>query len=93
MPTRDPQNPEPFLARALFNFIHSSPEEVRNSERITAIVPILTAAWLYRRLGFETVDGDGNKKRVTPPEGSEDPERTYQAEYVDVELMVWRRRL
>jgi len=90
--TRDPQNPEPFLAKALFHFIYSYPDQVKHASEITTIVPIITASWLYGRLGFEEVPGEENKKRVLPPVGVADPGSESGTSYVDVQLLVWRRR-
>ncbi|KAF8459310.1 hypothetical protein BGX38DRAFT_307 [Terfezia claveryi] len=90
--TRDPQNPEPFLAKALFHFIYSYPDQVKHASEITAIVPIIIASWLYRRLGFEEVPGEENRKRIHPPVGVTDSGSESGMTYVDVQLLVWRRR-
>lgn len=90
--TRDPQNPEPFLAKALFYFIYSYPSQAKHAPEITVIVPIISASWLYGRLGFEEVPGEENRKRIWPPVGVTDPGSESGAPYVDVQLLVWRRR-
>lgn len=101
--TRDPQNPDPFLAKALFLFISTQSEEVRLAPEISAIVPVPAGSWLYGRLGFEPVSGRENQKRLLPPEtpegvssrgggDGEDPEYEYETHFVDVGLFVWRRQ-
>ncbi|KAF8464419.1 hypothetical protein BDZ91DRAFT_255585 [Kalaharituber pfeilii] len=89
--TWDPKNPDPFLAKALFHFIYTLPEEVKNADNITALVPILTAGWLYGRLGFETLDNQENRRRIQPPDELQ-MHQGYATGFVDLELMVWRRR-
>ena len=99
--THNPQNPDPFLAKALFLFISTQSEEVRIAPEISAIVPVPAGSWLYGRLGFEQVSGRENQKRLLPPETPESPETPegvshggeseYETHFVDVGLFVWRR--
>lgn len=90
--THNPQNPEPFLAKALFHFLYSYPDKIKKAPEITAIVPTATASWLYRKLGFEEVPRAENTKRILPPTDTPDPGSESGTAHLDVQLVIWRRR-
>lgn len=92
MQTRDPQNPVPFLAKSLFNFISTESEQVRTASEISAIVPVPAGLWLYGQLGFQAMSGAENQKQLLPPGGVPCGEFEYKTDSVDVGLLVWRRR-
>lgn len=87
--TRDPQNPDPFLAKALFQFIYTQSEQVRFASEISAIVP--AGSWLYGVLGFEPMSGGENQRGLLPPDDVSHEQFEYKTNSLDVGLLVWRR--
>ena len=90
--TTDPDNPDPYLARALFNFVYSIAESSNRAAAITALVPE-SGFWIHEQLGFEPADqNDHNLRLLCDKRGIGDESDDEESPSILLKLMVWRRR-